>query len=105
MVGGTWRSYSIQPILQRRCTLPNITHSDLVAAVQQALANATVEDGNARTVNELTEALGVPHKTVWTMLRQLITDEVVECVKVRRFNITGQSQKVPGYRIKENVVQ
>jgi len=85
--------------------LPNITHSDLVDAVQQALANATVEDGNARTVNELTEALGVPHKTVWTMLRQLITDEVVECVKVRRFNITGQSQKVPGYRTKENVVQ
>ena len=85
--------------------MPSITHSDLVDAVQQALANATVEAGNARPVNELTEALGVPHKTVWTMLRQLITDEVVECVKVRRFNITGQSQKVPGYRIKQNVVQ
>ena len=85
--------------------MPNITHSDLVDAVQQALANATVEDGNARTVNELTEAVGVPHKTVGTMLKQLITDEVVECVKVRRFNITGQSQKVPGYRIKQNVVQ
>ena len=104
MVGGTWRSYSIRPTRRRKCTLPNITHSDLVDAVQQALANATVEDGNARTVNELTEALGVPHKTVWTMLKQLITDEVVECVKVRRFNITGQSQKVPGYRIKQNVV-
>ena len=73
-------------------------------AVQQALANATVEDGNARTVNELTEALGVPHKTVWTMLRQLIGEGSAECVKVRRINITGQSQKVPGYRIKQNVV-
>lgn len=85
--------------------MPSITHSDLVDAVQQALANATVEDGNARTVNELTEALGVPHKTVWTMLRQLIGEGTAECVKVRRFNITGQSQKVPGYRIKQNVVQ
>tara|TARA_R100001530_G_scaffold125645_1_gene94241 strand:+ start:705 stop:962 length:258 start_codon:yes stop_codon:yes gene_type:complete len=85
--------------------LPEITHSDLVEAVQQALAGATVEDGHALTVNELCDALDISHKTVWTMLRQLIGEGSAECVKVRRINITGQSQKVPGYRIKQNVVQ
>ena len=84
--------------------MPEITHSDLVEAVQQALAGATVEDGHALTVNELCDALDISHKTAWVMLRRLITDGVVECVKIRRINITGQSQKVPGYRIKQNVV-
>lgn len=85
--------------------MPDITHSDLVEAVQEALAGATVEDGHALTVNELCIALDMSHTTAWGMLKQLIGDGVLECVRVRRINIAGQAQKVPGYCIKRNVVQ
>ena len=76
-----------------------ITQSDLVAAVHTALNTAEAEDGYALTTNELSEALGVSSQVVWRMLKQLVLAGAVECVKVRRMNITGVLQRVAGYRV------
>ena len=77
-----------------------ITQSDLVAAVHAALNTAAAEDGYALTANELTDALDIGKKKVWDMLGVLVRAGTVECIKVRRVNITGTPQRVAGYRVK-----
>ena len=83
--------------------LSEVTQSDLVAAVHAALENVAAEDGYALTSNELTDALDVGKKKVWEMLGQLVRAGTVECIKVRRLNITGVPQRVAGYRVKSTV--
>ena len=75
-----------------------ITETALLDAVREALSVS--DDTNAVTVNELCDALGITHKVAWQTLRLLVAEDVVECVKVRRQNITGHPQKLPGYRAK-----
>jgi predicted ArsR family transcriptional regulator len=77
-----------------------ITETALLDAVREALSVS--DDTNAVTVNELCDALSITHKTAWQALKLLVAEDVVECVKVRRQNIAGHPQKLPGYRVKSS---
>ena len=75
-----------------------VTEESLIAAVREAL-NVS-DDENALTRQELCKALSLRDTQAWRALKLLVNEGVVECVKVRRINITGFPQKLPGYRIK-----
>jgi Mn-dependent DtxR family transcriptional regulator len=80
--------------------LSEITHTDLVAAVHGALENVAADDGFALTTKELCAALNISTPIAYKMLARLVRAGTVECVKVRRTNITGAPQRVAAYRVK-----
>lgn len=59
-------------------------------------SGASPED--AYTTEELVDMTGRPHNWVRSALRQAVRGGTWECVRVRRFCITGSAQRVPGYR-------
>lgn len=83
---------------------PEFTYDELV----QALLAAESTDGGqnvetALTTIEIQELLGWYEKKVLEGLRALSRAGRLECVWVRRINISGKTGSVPAYRLKTGV--
>jgi len=75
-----------------------ITESQLIAALQEARAEARTPDG-ALTTQELAEELNWSGAKVRKRLRALKAAGQLEIVRVVRENLAGAEQPLPGYRI------
>lgn len=74
--------------------------SDLLQALQEALAGLETEDAEPDTITsgEFAEALGLQQNAAIRRLKKLMRAGVVEPVMVKRTNAWGVTRPVQGYR-------
>jgi len=75
-----------------------MNETELLAAVSQALQRIPTGDG--MTVVEIAKTLNLSEAATRKALRQLSNRDQLVCIRVWRLNITGCSQRVPGYQLK-----
>jgi len=75
-----------------------MNENELLAAVSAALQRIPTGDG--MTALEIADAMNISEDITHKALRWLAKTGNLECVRVWRTNITGASQRVPGYRLK-----
>jgi hypothetical protein len=76
----------------------DITTDDLMDAIRAALGNGA---GDARTVQEICDACGWKPTKVRQELRALHRQGRLDVIRVNRPDLTGRSQSIPGYRMKD----
>jgi hypothetical protein len=73
-----------------------VTHADLIAALTDQPGEDCID---ALTALEIKERLGIGHEKTRNKIRSLVMGGKLECVRVRRVDISGRVQMVPAYRL------
>lgn len=79
--------------------MDDVTESDLLAAIRAAYAAKEDDDDEYMTSIEIARAINEPRKKVHELLRELHHGGQLEVGRVRRVNIAGYHQTVPGYKL------
>ena len=77
-----------------------ITEAEIIEQIKESFRarNSETSDGDAMTMNELSDALNMRDKAARKLVRGMIEDGEVEVVWIRKRNMVGVGSKVPAYR-------
>mgnify|MGYP003111476214 FL=1 len=77
-----------------------ITEAEIIEQIKESFRarNSETPDGDAMTMNELSEALGMRDKAARKLVKGMIEDGEVEVVWIRKRNMVGVISKVPAYK-------